>query len=140
MIAEFAYDHSTETSLDIHELDRILLKIRKEKSKRGPKEKIANLKYLAFTLGTLKRLGRYLDDPQIIAMYDLSITNVDLRFVHDVMAFFNLIVDYSRSKKTMQSLEPTIRNMIADLNDPVTISDTYLRLEKNGEIDHLIPV
>jgi hypothetical protein len=128
-LEEFAYDHGCETPLDIQELDHILLKIRKEKSRPGPKKKKTHLKYLAFTLSALKRLDQYLGNPQINSMLDLSITSSDLRFVHDIMVFFNLIIDYSRSKKTMQSLEPTIRKMITSLNDPVTISDTYLRLQ-----------
>jgi len=129
LIEEFAYDHSTEAPLDIPELDAILLKIRKEKSKRGPKETTSNLKYLAFTLSMLKRLDRYLDDPQIKTMHDFKITNEDIRFVAAVMAFFNLIVDNSRNSKTKQSLEPTVRNMINRLNDPLTITDTYKILE-----------
>lgn len=129
LIEEFAYDHSTEATLDISELDRILLKIRKEKSKPGPKQKTADSKYLAFVLSALKRLDRYLENPTIKTMYDLRINNNDLRFVHDVMVFFNLIVDYSRSERTMPNLEPTIRKQIADLNDPVPVSDTYLRLQ-----------
>jgi len=107
----------------------ILLKIRKEKSKRGPKETTSNLKYLAFTLSMLKRLDRYLDDPQIKTMHDFKITNEDIRFVAAVMAFFNLIVDNSRHSKTKQSLEPTVRNMINRLNDSVTVTDAYKILE-----------
>lgn len=129
LIEEFAYDHSTEAPLDIPELNTILLKIRKEKSKRGPKETTSNLKYLAFTLSSLKRLNAYLKDPKIESMNEIAIENEDLRFVHDVMAFFNMIVDHSGSSKTTQSLEPFIRKMINTLNDQLTIEDAYLRLQ-----------
>ena len=62
-------------------------------------------------------------------MSKIKIENKDLPFVHDCLAFFELIVDYKRSTKTKANLEPTIRKMIKTFNDPKTIKDTYERVE-----------
>jgi hypothetical protein len=126
LIDEYAYDHRYSVSLDIEEIDRILKRLKAKKSKRGPKESTANLKYLAFTLSIFKRLDTFLEKPEIETMKQIEIVNEDLRFVHDVMAFFNLIVDRSKNLKTKQGLEPYIRKMIESLNDQESIDEAYL--------------
>jgi hypothetical protein len=67
-----------------------------------------------------------LEKPEIETMKQIEIVNEDLRFVHDVMAFFNLIVDRSKNLKTKQGLEPYIRKMIESLNDQESIDEAYL--------------
>ena len=62
---EFAYDHGNMVPLDIIELERILARIRAEKSRRGPKKSTTGLKYLAFTLSKLKRLDAYLKQSRL---------------------------------------------------------------------------
>lgn len=129
LIDDYAYDHGYFKPLDTAELDLILKKIKELKSKRGRKESTADLKYIAFTLWTIWRLDSYIEDANIQEMSKIKIENKDLPFVHDCLAFFELIVDYKRSTKTKANLEPTIRKMIKTFNDPKTIKDTYERVE-----------
>ena len=134
LISEYAYDHSTEADLDVKELDRILTRIEEVKSKRGPKESRINVKYVAHTLSALIRIERYLHSPGIGSIQKIGVTNPDCRFIHDVLVFFGLMIDY-RTAKNKQNLEKTIRKKLNTFNDQATIEDTdeKLRILKYSE-------
>ena len=128
LISEFAFEHPEEVHLDIKGLDRIIKRIREEKSRPGRKQEIGNLKYLAFTLSCLIRVDRYLEDHSVKTIIQIPVTNADCRFIHDVMAFFGLINDYSKHSKTLRILEPRIKKMLKDLNDVSGIVDVSEKL------------
>ncbi len=127
LISEYAYDHSTEADLDVKELDQILQKIKKTKSKRGRKEYTINEKYLAHTLSTLIRVERYFQNPDIKSIQKVGVTNTDCRFIHDVLVFFELIIDY-RTAENKQNLEKTIRKKLNTFTDQAAIEDTDEKL------------
>jgi hypothetical protein len=129
MIEEYAYDHPQEADLDIEELNRILAKIKEVKSKRGRKEDTSILKHIAYSLSILLRLNRYLKDKSIEKIDEVDITNEDRRYIHDMMSFFNLIIDYREDVKRRKSLEKRIRKMIEDFNDLATIEDDKQKLQ-----------
>lgn len=129
LISEYASDHPEEVLPDIEGIDRILLRIREEKSKKGRKQETEVLKFLAYTLSCLKRLDRYLEDQKFDTINEVPITNEDCRFIHDVMAFFGLIKDYTTHTKYLKSLEKRIRKMLKDLNDPYGMEDMYEKLK-----------
>jgi hypothetical protein len=129
MIDEYAYDHPQEINLDNDGLNRILAKIRKEKSKSGRKEETNIIKDLAYTLSLFLRLDRYLNDKKIEKINDIDLENSDLRIIHDVICFFNLIIDYRKDAQNRKNLEKTIRKMISDFKEPSTIIDYQERLQ-----------
>ncbi len=128
LISEYAYDHSQEADLDIKELDQILQRIKKTKSKRGRKEYTIDEKYLAHTLSALVRVERYLQNPDMKSIQKVNIENSDCRFIHDVMAFFGLIFDYRKTKKKKKP-ENTIRKKLNTFTDQATIEDTDEKLQ-----------
>lgn len=128
LISEYASDHSEDVLPDLEGINRILLRIRQEKSKRGRKQETEILKFLAYTLSCLIRLDRYLENQKIDTINEVPITNEDCRFIHDVMAFFGLII-YTNHPKYLKNLEKRIRKMLKDLNDPVGMEDMYEKLK-----------
>jgi hypothetical protein len=129
LISEYAYHHPEVVLPDIESIDRILLRIREQKSKKGRKQETEILKFIAYTLSCLKRLDRYLEDQKIDTINEVPITNEDCRFIHDVMAFFGLINDYTDHPKYLKNLEKHIRKMLKDLNDPNGIEDMHEKLK-----------
>lgn len=127
LIDEYACDHPQEADINIEELNRILHRIRKLKSKRGPKEYKISEKYVAHTLSILIRVERYLQRTDIESIQNINITNDDCRFIHDVLAFFGLMIDY-RTPKNEKNLPNTIRKMLITFTDHATIDDTDQKL------------
>jgi len=128
LIEEYAYDHPEIVLLDKLGVDRILGKIKEVKSRRGRKQETEDIKFIAFILGTLVCLDRFLDDPKINRIEKIDIENKDCRFIHDVMAFFGMIVDRSKTPKNLLNLEKIIRKMLEDVKDPVGIEDMNEKL------------
>lgn len=129
MIEDYACDHRQRINLDIEEFNRILAKIKEKKSKRGHKEDTYYLKHIAFLLSILLRLARYLEDKNIQKINEIDLTDEDCRYIHDMMSFFKLIINYKEGAKRRELLEKRIRKMIKDFKDLTTIEDHNERLQ-----------
>lgn len=137
LIDEYAYDHPQETDINIEELNKILDRLKNSNSKRGPKEVKINEKYVSHILSILIRADRYLQKTDIVSIQNINITNEDCRFIHDVLTFFGLMIDY-RTPKKRDKLEKTIRRKLTTFTDRSTIDDTdeKLRILKFSYTDH----
>lgn len=124
LISEYAYDHCQEVPLTIEGLNRILDKIKQGKPKSGRPQETEELKYLAYKLSLLIRLDRYLENKAIDLIDKVHLENSDCRFVHDVLSFFSLIIDYNQNLRNKKNLEKRIRKMIGDYSDTSSIDDS----------------
>jgi hypothetical protein len=124
LISEYAYDHCHEVPLTNEGLNRILGKIKQGKPKSGRPQETEELKCLAYKLSLLIRLDRYLENKAIDLIDQVDVENSDCRFVHDVLSFFSLIIDYNQNLRNKKNLEKRIRKMIGDYSDTSSIDDS----------------
>lgn len=128
LISEYAYDHPEVVYPDKIGVERILKNINKVKPRKGRTQETEELKFLVFTLSILARVDRYIKDQKIKNITDVPIENADCRYIHDVLAFFGFIRDYTEHSKTAKSLEKRIRKMLADVDDPIGVEDMNERM------------
>jgi len=134
LISEYAYDHPHELPMELQTIDRILDRIKSEKPTAGRKEDTADLKFLAYELSVLLRVDRYLESENIETIDNIPFLKEDKKLIHDVMAFFGLIIDYRENEINTKILKPRINKMLGAVKDPVSIEDINekLRILKLG--------
>lgn len=129
LISEYASEHPNEEALSVQCLDRILSEIGEVLSKRGVKQYTIEEKRVAFLLIVILRLDTYLKDGLVGKITDIKIKNKDLRYIHDIMNYYEFIEDYNRAPKIKKSLENKIRKMIKDYRESDDIEDINEKLQ-----------
>lgn len=129
LISEYASEHPNEEAISVQCLDRILNEIGEVLSKKGVKQYTIEEKRVAFLLSVILRQDTYLKDGLVGKITDIKIKNKDLRYIHDVMKYYEFIEDYRRASKIKKSLENKIRKMIEDYRESDDIEDVNEKLQ-----------
>ena len=88
-----------------------LNQLKKEFRKKGAKRKNTYLTALCEDLSYLKRIDRYIENPNVNYIDEISITNADCKFIHDVLVFFN-VIDNKSGTYTTKLPENYIRTIL----------------------------
>lgn len=144
MIEQYASEHYTKREIDLELLEQVLESITpRNKLKPGAKSKNTILAIECKQLSNLKRLDKFLNQNEITDFNEFPLKSVDCRFIHDCLAFFELIEDYSNKTNTTTTPEKYIRTLLRQTKiepwnnryDVVVKNITQLKAKLNTKVD-----
>lgn len=113
MVEKYADEHYTAQDITLEFLNNKLeALIPQTKKKVGAKPKNSHIAVIAKRLSYLKRIDRFIENKNAIDIDIIKLTNKDYRFIHDFLAFLNLIEDYSIKENTTTTPEKYIYTLL----------------------------